>query len=69
MTSDFCFNCKCLCKSTIAFLFVSAVIAEHLSEYRIHGNFQVAGMRLKKKHISQEEDQKTIVFSKKSLIF
>lgn len=45
MTSDFCYNYKRLCKSTIAFLFVSAVIAENFSKYRIYGNFEVAGMR------------------------
>lgn len=45
MTFLFFANFKFFGKSTTVFLFVSVVIAENLSKYRIYGNFEIAGMR------------------------
>lgn len=66
MTSPFLQIKKFLYKSTVAFLFVSAVIAEDFRKYRIYGNIEIAGMR--EKNFSTEGEKKTS-FLKKIIIF
>lgn len=65
MTSPFLQIKKFLYKSTVAFLFVSAVIAENFRKYRIYGNIEIAGMR--EKNFSTEGEKTS--FLKKIIIF